>query len=483
MELTATFDLGTTAMKCAVLDEHHNIVFSSSVGLTTYNEDGFSEQDPKQWWEAFCKLSSMFDKSEVDSIILSGQMQDLMFFDENDENLGRACLYNDQRGAGFVADVPSYVKERTSVAINGTIPITKLLWFRKNRPDVISRARHILIGAKDYIIMKLTGRYVSDVTNMATSGMMDIHTLRYIDLDGLVDPGIRLPEILHSEEVAGTVSREAAKVSGYRTDTEVFVGSGDAGATTLASGISKPGEFNVNLGTTGWIATISDRTYPDAFNLAAINHDLYINVIGILNGASVHNWVSRMLFGDGDGRYGKLHELLVNDGHSNPDLLCMPYLVGERFPVADPDIRGSYYGLDSKTTKADLARSALEGVAFSLRQGLEVLDITAKSMSLVGGGAAESVWCQIFSDVFGIPVMVFANSDILPSMALSAVVQFGRGRIRSYAQFIDEILKKQDCTIYKPDGSRHIAYTRLYERFKLMYEASAGLRKQTSLVG
>jgi len=477
MELTATFDLGTTAMKCAVLDEHHNIVFSSSVGLTTYNEDGFSEQDPNEWWEAFCKLSSMFDKSEVRSIILSGQMQDLMFFDENDCDLGRACLYNDQRGADFVADIPSNINEQTSIAINGTIPITKILWFKKNRPEIISHARHILIGAKDYIIMKLTGRYVSDVTNMATSGMMDITSLKYINLEGFVDSWISLPEILHSEEVAGTVSEEAASLSGYRTDTEVFVGSGDAGATTLASGISNLGEFNVNLGTTGWIATISDRTYSDAFNLAAINHDLYINVIGILNGASVHNWVSRMLFGDEEGRYGKLHDLLINDGHANPDLLCMPYLVGERFPVVDADIRGSYYGLDSKTTKADLARSALEGVAFSLKQGLEVMNISAKSMSLVGGGAAESVWCQIFSDVFGIPVMVFANSDILPSMALSAVVQFGKGRIQSYAQFIDEILKKQDCKIYRPDEARHIAYTRLYERFKLMYEVSAKLKK------
>lgn len=474
MALTATFDLGTTALKCAVLDENQKVIFSGKENITTYSHENYLEQDPNEWWSAFCRLANKFDKSKVDSIILSGQMQDLYFTDSKDKVVNMASLYTDARGNNYVEKLSPSVSKETSIAINGTIPVTKFFWYKEHQPETLEKASHVMFGAKDFIVMKLTGRYVSDVTNMATTGLMNISTFKYIDADEIVDKAM-LPEILFADEIVGKVTNLASKETGFSTSVDVFAGSGDAGATTLASGISKKGELNVNLGTTGWIAAVSDHTFEKAFNLAAINRGFYINVVPIFNGASVHNWISRLLFNDDKDRYQKLHSLLNDDKKANPDLLCLPYLVGERFPVSDSEIRGMYYGLTPSTTAADLARSALEGVAFSLKQGLALMHIEASNISLIGGGASEDIWCRIFSDVFNVPVTVFGNSDILPSMALSSVVQFGRKKIDSYSEYIEKILKAQSCTVYTPRKELVEHYTMMYRRFETLYPRVKGL--------
>ena len=471
MAMIAAFDLGTTALKCVVINEHQEISFSGKVNINTIRKDGFIEQDPNEWWRAFIELSSRFDASSVDYMIFSGQMQDLYFLDENGVVIENAVLYDDQRGASFVDALPPYIAEETSVSMNGTIPVAKLLWFRKNRPDVLEKARHLLIGAKDYLIYKLTGVFASDATNMSTSGMMNINTMEYINLDGIIDSST-LPKIMYSDEIVGTVTQTASKMTGFREDVEVFAGSGDAGATTLASGVANAGEFSINLGTSGWVASLSSFPMDGVFNLAAINRGLYINVIPVLNAANVHNWISKTIYPSGErNRYDVLHDMLLSDEGANENLLCMPYLVGERFPVADDKVRGVYIGLDFNTGLSDLARSALEGVAFSLKMGMEQHKVNPTSVSLIGGGATEPVWNQIFSDVFNVPVTVFEDSEVLPSIALSSAVLHGKKMISSYSSFISDILKRHESQTYYPDKVRVEHYKGLYERFKKIYPA------------
>lgn len=468
--MIATYDLGTTAIKCAVIDENQKVYFSGKVNLKTYEKEGFIEQDPNEWWQAFCTLSSQYDKSSVDSIIFSGQMQDLYFADDKFNPLGNAILYNDQRGKDFVSQVPGYVSKETSVNIDGTIPIAKYYWVKKYRPDIIKKARYLLVSAKDYLILRLTGKNISDTTNMATSGMMNIITKKYINLNGIVEKEL-LPKILYSDEIVGTILPDITEKLGFKAKTEVFTGSGDAGATTLACGIVSPGEFSINLGTSGWVAAISDSPMNGVFNLPAINRGLYINVIPVLNAASIHNWVSKLAFPNDPKRYDNLHNLLKSDIYTNPNLLCMPYLVGERFPVADEKIRGVYIGLDSATTITDLARSALEGIAFSLKMGLNKHNKKAINITLIGGGASEPVWNQIIADIFDTPVTVFADSEILPSMALSSVILYSKGKIESYSEFISNVLRKQKSQVYYPTSDKVDWYEKLFKIFKKIYPA------------
>jgi xylulokinase len=149
----------------------------------------------------------------------------------------------------------------------------------------------------------------------------------------------------------------------------------------------------------------------------------------------------------------------------------LPYLVGERFPVVDSEIRGAYIGITPETTKQDLIRAALEGVAFSIRQGLATIGKEPKTISIVGGGAQESVWCQILADMLNHEVMIFPNSEYLPAIALSASVLLDQKKISDYGYFTDILNKKKLSQHFYPDAAAAAIYDRVYERYLRIYTA------------
>ena len=176
-----------------------------------------------------------------------------------------------------------------------------------------------------------------------------------------------LPHLHNPQDNIGTVTESAAQRTGFSAGTAVYAGIGDAGATTLASGVSHPGQYNINIGTSGWIATVSPEPFtdkPGAANLAFGVEEGFVNAVPFLNAGDVHKWVTGV-FSDGD--YAEAHQLIEISKPGSNGVLCLPYLVGERFPVMNPNIRGAYVGLDPDTAKADMMRAALEGVAFSIR--------------------------------------------------------------------------------------------------------------------
>lgn len=482
--MIAVFDIGTSAIKCIVLDTAHSVVFTAKKDISTIRLGHFVEQDPHQWYELFCLILKEYQKEtsnikEISSVIMSGQMQDVICVDKKGNPVRNAILYNDQRGSDYVHMIPREIAHKTSVEMNGTIPLPKLLWMLEHENELFVKTHKVLNCAKDYIVGKLTGRFVSDVTSLSTSGMLNILGKRYVqEVESLGIDHSLLPDICYADEVVGTILPEAAEQTLLSQNVKVYAGCGDAGATTLASGIINSGELNINLGTSGWIATISDAPRQGVFNLAAINRDKYINVIPVLNAALVHKWIANLLFPDDQDRYDKLHTLLLQSDDTKTSLLCLPYLAGERFPVADTAIRGSFVGLDGNTTTRDLALSALEGVAFSLKQGLEKLKVVPSKVSLIGGGANESVWNQIFSNVFNSTITVFQDSEYLPSIALASAVLLHLGEISSYQECIDSLLIQQGCTTYTPQSESMEYYRIEYEKFKLMYPATKSLFAQ-----
>ena len=266
---------------------------------------------------------------------------------------------------------------------------------------------------------------------------------------------------------------DAAKEFGYLPGTPVYAGVGDAGATTLASGIACPGQYNINLGTSGWVATVSDAPLiADAgvFNLAATTENCYINVVPFLNAGNVHRWISKVFSKREDAiDYAAMSERLRSSEPGSHGVLFLPYLVGERFPVLDPDIRGSYVGLTPQTSAADMARACLEGVAFSIRQGLETLGTQPTTLSLIGGGGQEPIWCQILADVLGQDIIVFQNAETLPAMAVASSALLAMGKINSYAQFTDSICGEAHHTLYRSDPTAHQVYNQLFARYCHLY--------------
>ncbi|MEM1485669.1 FGGY family carbohydrate kinase [Oscillospiraceae bacterium PP1C4] len=483
----AAFDVGTTAVKGVVVTTEGKVVYSSSINIDTIFQGEYKEQKPSDWYSAFCKISREFFKrgfkpTEFLGIVMSGQMQDLIMVDRELNPVDHAILYSDGRATREADEIihlagDERIKSCTGNHFDGSMPFAKLLWQKKNHHDCFAKAHKVLISAKDYCVTRLTGNFVTDATSAATAGLMDIHSKKWMS-DWCDAVGIStdiLPEILYADEKAGYVTHKAAHESGYAQDTPVYCGTGDAGATTLASGISRSGDYNINLGTSGWIACISDDALckDGVFNLAAIQKNVYINVVPFLNAGNVHKWVSSMITPDElqGQKYDYAAKLLEASVPASNGLLVLPYLVGERFPVMDTHIKGCIVGATPETTKNDVVRACLEGVAFSIRYGIECIGKMPKSVSIIGGGAKERLWCQIISDILGQPVIAYENSEILPSVAISSCVMVGEGLWQDYSQLNAFLMKSGSYTAYQPCKENEQLYNAVYEKYKKVYPA------------
>ncbi|HWQ77887.1 MAG TPA: FGGY family carbohydrate kinase, partial [Anaerovoracaceae bacterium] len=488
----ATFDIGTTALKGVVVSASGDSIMEKSVAVETVFDGDYKEQRTLDWYSAFCEISNHFFSEglrpdEVMGIAMSGQMQDLIPVAGDPAAggilpVGNAILYSDGR-AGLQAEKISgiigieNIEKSTGNHFDGSMPFAKLLWLAENRPDIYTASHKVLISSKDYVAARLTGNYATDVTSASTAGLMDIRekrwNLSWMEKMGL-DP-LKLPSICYAEEKIGTVTEKASAESGFATGTPVYAGTGDAGATTLASGIASDGEFNINLGTSGWIACVSGDTLekPGVFNLAAMQKGLYINVVPFLNAGNVHKWVSGILAPDtgADGKYEYIDGLLNQSEAGSNGVLFLPYLTGERFPVMDTAVKGGFAGIVPETTKQDLARSVLEGVAFSIRQGLEAIGRRPVRISLIGGGARVRTWCQILADVLGHSINVYEGAEYLPAAAVAGAVLAGQGRISGYAAYIESLLNAGGSVCYTPAPENTERYDRCYTSYLKLYPA------------
>lgn len=476
-----TIDVGTTAIKGVLLTTDLDVVGEHTVELTTYNRNGHVEQDPRQWYTAtqgICKefLSAGIQPQAIEALCFSGQMQDVICIDDALQPVANAILYSDFRAsaeAEEILDDHPQLSMLTGNQLDGSIPLAKLFWLRRHAPQILVATRTILFSAKDYVVARLCGNLCTDVTTAATTSLMDIDTKTWIGslLTEYDIPVSLLPDLHYAHDLAGTLTAQAAGETGLALGTKVFVGTGDAGATTLASGICRPGELNINLGTTGWVAAISDSVHPSpgVFNLAAMPVGRYINVVPFLNAGNVHRWICSILGRDDDG-YDYVENLLGKIPQPAPEgLFCLPYLSGERFPVADSTVRGSITGITNTTAAADLAQAALEGVAFALRQGLELFGLVPTTISLIGGGARSVAWCRIFANVLGREIRVFDESEYLPAMATASAALFTKETGPDYESFLMQLKQKIGYTTYGPTAELATIYDKRYEAFKRLY--------------
>jgi xylulokinase len=474
MKCVVAFDIGTTAVKGVLVSEQGEVLYAQSETVTTIYDGDHKEQDPKEWYELFCRISRTItslhcEPENIVGIIMSGQMQDVILVDRRGESVGNAILYSDGRAVQEAGEIlallgAEVVQAGTGNNFDATIPLAKLRWLQRHEHQRLRQAYKVLISSKDYCVLRLTGEFYTDYTSAATSGIMDIATKQFKSewLSALgLDESI-LPELASPGTVVGEVVPQAAHETGYHVGTRVFNGIGDAGATTLASGIKARGEVNINLGTSGWVATISDSVIhqPGVFNLVSADKDLYINVVPFLNAGNAHKWAVTTL---ADAQYADYADLLTERRTGSGGVLFLPYLVGERFPVMDGSIKGCYYGITPETTKTDLASAVLEGVAFSIRQGLERVAPRSKKITLIGGGAKEEHWCQILADVLGKEVHVFTNTEFLSSVAIAGLA------------LARDLAGDDNVETYAPAPENVEMYNRCYERFAKLYPRLKGL--------
>jgi xylulokinase len=384
-------DVGTSGVKALALSETGEILGRAESGypLSTPRA-GWAEQEPEHWWNA---AQAALDELNVDraSIGYSGQMHGLVVLDERGEVLRPAILWNDQRTGAECAEIEERVGLERLVELTGNRALTgftapKLLWLRNHEPETFARIRHVLLP-KDYVRFRATGEHAVDVADASGTLLFDVGNRRWSDdvLEALELPRDWLPAAHECPEVAGA---------------------GDQAAGALGVGIERPGPLSVVLGTSGVVFAALDeyRPHPQAL-LHTFCHAVpgTWHAMGVmLSAAGSLQWLHGAL---GRPDYDSLLAEAEGWEPGTEGLLFQPYLQGERTPYPDPDARGAFVGLTLRHDRGALVRAVLEGVAYGLRDSLELLrsvGADAQVARVSGGGARSELWLRIVASVLGL---------------------------------------------------------------------------------
>ena len=498
-------DIGTSGAKCIIVDDAGKVIASSTQEYPLYTpKPGWAEQDPKDWWDACVRgLKVILPKSGVNpadiaGVSYSGQMHGLVALDADNEVIRPAILWCDQRTqaqcdwitekAGGLEGLLTYTNNQMLTGYTGG----KILWLKEEEPDNFAKMK-LFVCPKDYIRYKMTGTLGIDMSDASGTGFFDVRNRRWSDgliaLAGL-DKAI-FPEAHESTELAGVVTAEAAAETGLPEGLNCYFGGGDAIIQTTGGGMVKPGTLGVVIGTAGNVAMALDK-YEDnpngALQLFCGNEPGSWMALGVtLTAGGAYRWYrdelckyeSDVAKAEGDNVYnvmGKSAEQSVPGAHG---VVFTPYLTGERCPYPDPNCRASFYGLTLGATKADITRSVMEGVTYSLRQLVDIMGSFARNEKVYtsGGGSASQLWRQMQADIFDLPV--YTMSAASEGGAYGAIMVAGVGTdIWKDLKEAVTIIKAETETLSCPENQpayndTYEIYCKLYHALKPVYDLSA----------
>ena len=383
-------DVGTSAVKGVAIDEDGRVLATASAGYPLSRpRPGWSEQEPEDWWRA---AQDVLGRLPGGPIGLSGQMHGLVVLDAERRVLRPAILWNDQRTAQECREIEERVGFTRLVELTGNRALTgftapKLLWLRRHEPELYRRIRHVLLP-KDYVRLRLTGELAVDVADASGTLLFDVRRRAW------------------SEEVCAALEIPLDWLPPVHESTEI-AGAGDQAAAALGVGIARPGPVSVVLGTSGVVFSALPAYEHDAQGrLHAFCHavpDTWHAMGVMLSAAGSASWLRDLLAAD----LVSLEEEAERWPPGSEGLLFAPYLAGERTPHPDPDARGAFVGLSVRHDRGALWRSTLEGVAYGLRDSLELLrelGARPKSGRISGGGARSELWLRILASVLGLPL-------------------------------------------------------------------------------
>ncbi len=442
-EYVVGIDVSTTATKAVLVDETGRV---AAVGVSEYGFDtprpGWSEQDPALWWAATRHaVGSALDDAQVPgdavrAVGLTGQMHGSVLLDSAGEVVRPVLLWNDQRTAAECDEIRRLVGTQRLVQLTGNDALTgftapKLLWVRRHEPGEWSRVSHVLLP-KDFVRLRLTGEYATDVADASGTLLVDV-TARTWSADVLsalsLDPAL-LPSLFEGPEVTGLITEDAAAATGLAVGTPVVAGGGDQAANAVGVGAVAGGIGALSLGTSGVVFVPTDRPVIEPHGrVHSFCHavpDTW-HVMGVmLSAAGSLRWY-RDTVAPGV-QFGSLVDEASGIPPGAEGLWFLPYLTGERTPHADPNARGAFIGLTVRHTRAHLTRAVLEGVAFGLRGGLELMVSAGvarpEEFRASGGGTKSPLWRQIVADVLGVRLSLTQTAE---GAAYGAAVLAGVG--------------------------------------------------------
>ena len=416
-------DLGTGSVKALLLSTQGEILAEASQPYTVAApQPGWAETNPQDWWQgvAIAVHKALAGTSEpVEAIGLSGQMHGVVLTDSACQPLRNAILWADNRSSKTLATyqvLPSDLRHGLGNPITAGMAGLTLLWLRDHEPDHYQAARWAL-QPKDWLRSQLTGQVAAEPSDASGTLLYDVFADQWAEgaIAALQLRPELLPPLMASSAVAGELTPIAAEQLGLAAGIPVVAGAADTACGALGNGLWAPGIFQLTVGTGAQIVTLHDQPQVDAqyrthLFRTALPHQWY-SLAAIQNAGITLEWVRQIL--------GLSWPEVYQDAFQVPvgceGLTFLPYLTGDRTPHLDPNARGAWAGLDRHHTRGHLMRAALEGVAFSLRQGLEALESTgvkASRLNLAGGGTVEKVWQQLLAEVLGVPLYQSAVTSV-----------------------------------------------------------------------
>jgi xylulokinase len=485
MKYLMGIDISTTSAKALLVDENGKVIATKNNELPLSTPKPlWSEQDPVDWWNGIVKSiqellkETAIESADIAAIGLTGQMHGLTMLDGEGKVLRPAILWNDQRTGKQCTDIIETIGKEKFLQTTGNIALTgftapKILWVKQNDPDSFAKCEHILLP-KDYVRFKLTGEYASDRAGGSGTVLFDLKERDWSleTVKALKIPVSWLPKTYEGTQVTGTISAEAAALTGLAEGTPVVGGGGDQAAGAVGMGAVAPGIVSLTLGTSGVIFATTDGPFIEKDGrLHAFCHAMpdRWHLMGVmLSAAGSLKW-----YHDNLAPQSSYDDFLADTAQipaGSEGLYFLPYLTGERTPYPDPLARGGFIGLTIRHTVPHMTRAVLEGVAFGLRDSFELMKKTGlsdvKQVRVSGGGAKSPIWRQILADVLNAELVTVNTTE---GGAFGATLCAGVG-----AGFWEDIDQACGATISltgttKPNPESVAKYEKYYQVYAGLY--------------
>ena len=486
MPLFLGLDIGTSGAKAIVCDGDGQIV---AMALAEYPISSphplWSEQHPSDWWQgaqaAIREVVGTVDATQIMGIGLTGQMHGSVFLDADNQVIRPALLWNDQRTAAECNEINQRIGTQRLIEIAGNPALTgfqapKILWVRNHEPANFAQIAHILLP-KDYIRLLLSGVYATDAADAAGTLLIDLTSRDYSDeiLTALEIKREWLPTIYEGPQITSHLTADVATTLGLTAGIPIIAGGGDNAAAAIGTGIIKSGVVNSSIGTSGVVFAHSDsialdphgrlhtfcHSVPGAWHMMAVT----------LSAGGAFGWLRNTLRQTGAEAlsYDDLTAAAANVPAGAEGLIFLPYLSGERTPHLDPLARGAFVGLTTRHGIGHMARAVMEGVTFSLRDGIEImreLGVPTTDVRATGGGGKSPLWRQMQADIYNAPVSTLAAEEG-PAYGAALLAGVGTGHFADVNDAVTRCVRVVATT--QPDAAMVAKYDQIYAIYRSMY--------------
>lgn len=492
-----SYDLGTGGVKASLYDESlHTIAKSFIEYETTYPLPDFHEQKPDDWWQGVIQSTkhllktAQISREEISCIALSGHSCVPVPVDADQNLLTESVpIWSDTRAQKEALEFFSSVDETKWYMTTGNgfpapcYALFKLMWYHKNEPEMFAKI-HKFMGSKDYINMKLTGKIMTDYSYASSFGVYNLHTASvepsFLEAAG-ISPAL-LPPIVPSHHIVGNITEEAAEEIGLTTDTAVACGGVDNACMALGAIGATNNTVYTSLGSSSWIPVNSSKPILDPetkpYVFAHIQERMFTSAFSIFAGGSSFRWVKETLCKDLlqiPDVYNKMGELAATSPIGSGGIFFNPSLAGGTSQDKSIHIRGAYVGLHLGTTREDMIRAAMEGIALNLKLSLEHLSkhITLSDHLLFcGGGSKSKFWMQMFSDIFNMTVIKTNIDQDAASLGAAAICARAVGLWKDYTKIPSLHQIEHTCI---PNQENHKQYAHLLDIFRHICDVTADL--------